>query len=120
MTRYVLTANTFKGSAEVWYNFDGMLCRVELICADLNFDQIKYLLRSITPDLASAKTILESSNLTVKEVPFEIPTAEDFLREYGYNRNTHLVKAMWPSLDKKTKLIAFFRAIEYRGYCKAN
>lgn len=119
MRRFLLTSERFKGSAEVWYNFDDMLCRIDLLCADMNYEQIKYLVSNISPDAASFRACMPSQ-LEITELPFEIPTAEDFLREYGYNRNTHLVKAQWPQLDKKVKLLALIKAIEYRNYCRRN
>ncbi|MGQ0739121.1 MAG: hypothetical protein ACT4OJ_08700 [Bacteroidota bacterium] len=119
MHRFQLTSEKFKGTAEAWYNDNGMLCRLDFVTCDLNFKQIKYLLENSSPEIETFKGLLTGTGLEIKEVPFDI-TVDDFLREYPYQRNTHLVRELWPKLDRKVQVRAFFAAMEYREYCNRN
>jgi hypothetical protein len=63
--------------------------------------------------------MLAGGNIQIKEEDFDI-SLEDFEREYPYSRNYHLLKALWPKLPKKEKVLAYFAAIQYRKYCERN
>lgn len=121
MKRFLLTAKskTFNGTAEVWYNDSGMLARLDLIAADMNWKQVKYLLQNTPPDIASLKPLLSSIGLEITEYPFEI-TVDDFLKEYPYKRNTHLVRELWPRLTRDVQERAYFAAMEYADYLRRN
>lgn len=119
MKRYIITAPNFKGYVEIWYNFDGLLCFVNLNYCVLSIEQIRYLFMNLSPRLETVTAIQTGTALRVKEEPFEI-TLDDFKREYPYSRNFHLLDSFWPSMSKKHQALAYFAAIQYRNYCKAN
>jgi hypothetical protein len=117
MRKFHLTSDKFVGTAELWFGFDGMLVKIDLMHAALNYEQIKYLLHNLSPDIETFRMLPDS--IHVQEVPFEI-TVDDFLHVYPYSRNTHLVREWWPKQIRKKHLLAYFGAIEYRDYCKRN
>jgi len=119
MRRFLITSPKVIGTAEIWYNFEGVLCKIDLLHTNMNFEQIKYLFTNLSPDIETFRGMLSASSLEIKEVAFEI-TVEDFLHEYPYSRNTHLVREWWPKATKKEQTRAFFAAIEYRNYCQRN
>lgn len=119
MKKYIITSPAFKGHAEVWYNFEGMLSIINLNYCVMDFKQIKYLLHNLSPELSTVMSIKTGTSLQITEEPFEI-TADDFKREYPYSRNYHLVDAFWASMSKKHQALAYFAAIQYRKYCRKN
>lgn len=119
MTRFLLTSEKFTGSAEVWFDDNGRLARVDLITANMDFRQVAYLLKNTSPEISTFKGMLIGSGLIISEVPLVI-TVDDFIREYPYKRNTHLVKEFWPKMAAKEQERAFFAAMEYRDYCQRN
>ena len=119
MRRFLITSEKVTGEIEVWYNFDGMLCRIDMVSASVDYRQIQYLLQNISPDLEQFKGMLSASSLQIKEVQFEL-TLDDFKREYPYSRNYHLLDKRWPMLTKRDQVKAFFAAIDYRKYCERN
>lgn len=119
MQRFIITSPKFTGTAEIWYNFEGMLCYINLNECIMDYEQIKYLLNRISPDVTQFMALRAGSTLEIKQEPFEI-TLEDFKREYPYSRNYHLLPAYWATMNKKERVIAFFAAIQYRKHCERN
>lgn len=119
MRRFLITSPKFVGTGELWYNFEGLLCKIDLLDATMDYTQIRYLLNHISPAVDQLAETFAKSGLDIKEVPFEL-TLEDFKRDYPYSRNYHLLDPIWNTLAAKIRVIAWFRAIEYRKYCKRN
>jgi hypothetical protein len=115
MKRLNITSPGFTGTAEIWYNYDGLLCYINLNDCVMNFTQIKYLLANISVDYETATALAAGTKLEMTESDFAI-TLEDFKREYPYSRNYHLLENRWAKLNKKEQLTAYFSAIQYRQY----
>jgi hypothetical protein len=118
MRRFRLTSDKFKGTAELWFNFDSLLCRMDFIDSELSYEQIQWLCKNVSPHVESFVSLLPSG-IKCTEIPFEL-TLEDFKREYPYSRNYHLLDAIWSKLNKREHVLIYFRAIEYRKYCERN
>lgn len=118
MKRFALTSEAFKGTAELWFNFEGLLCRMDFIDAELNYEQLQWLCQHIAPHVDTFQGVMPKG-IQVKELPFEI-TLDDFKREYPYSRNYHLLDAIWSRYTKKECVMIYFRAIDYRKYCERN
>jgi adenine-specific DNA methylase len=119
MRRFTLTSDKITGEIELWYNFEGMLCRVDLVNTSMSYLQIQYLLQNLSPDVEQFKGMLSGANLAIKEVQFDL-SLDDFKREYPYSRNYHLLDARWAKMAKREQVKAFFAAIDYRKYCERN
>ncbi len=119
MKRFLITSPMFPGTAEIWYNFEGLLCYVDLNDCAMNWSQVKYLWQNISFDYESAKALATGTQLQMVESPFEI-TLEEFKLHYPYSRNYHLLDPYWPTLGKKIQAQAFFAAKQYRRYCERN
>jgi hypothetical protein len=119
MRRFLLTSEKFTGTAEVWYDFEGVLCHISLIDCCMNYTQIKYLLQNLSPEVAQFHGMMTGSNVKIEEKAFEL-TLDDFKREYPYSRNYHLLNDIWPKLTLKVQVKAYFAAIQYRKYCDRN
>ena len=117
MKRYELTSDKIKGTIEVWYGFNDMLWRIDLQHAVLDYVQVFYLLKHISPDRHQLVATLAGSGLTIKELDYDI-TVEEWLSVYPYQRNTHLVRSYWPTLGKKERILAYFGAMDYAAYLK--
>lgn len=119
MKRFLLTSQKFTGTAEVWYNDAGLLARVDIVSAALEFRQIKFLLENVSPDIATFKGMLSGGTLAITEAPFEI-SVEDFCRVYPYSRNMHLVREWWPRQAAELHHRVYFVALDYADYCRRN
>lgn len=119
MRRFLLTSEKFTGTAEVWYDFEGLLCHLNLTDCCMNYTQIKYLLQNLSPDVTTFHGMLTGTNIKIEEKPFEL-TLEDFKREYPNSRNYHLLNDIWPKTGIKVQTKAYFAAIQYRKYCERN
>jgi hypothetical protein len=119
MRRFLLTSEKFTGTAEVWFNFDGLLCQINLVTCTMDFRQIQYLLQNLSPDVEAFRAMLSGAKLDIKEVAFEL-SLDDFKREYPYSRNFHLLPGIWSKMSLKEQVLAYFSAIQYRAYCKRN
>jgi hypothetical protein len=119
MRRFIITSERIVSEIEVWYNFDGMLCRIDLVNTNLDYKKTQYLLQNLSPDVEQFKGMLSGASLVIKEVPFAL-TLDDFKREYPYSRNFHLLATRWSTLNAKEHVRAYFAAIDYRHYCERN
>lgn len=119
MRRFLLTSERFTGIAEVYYDFDGLLCHLNLVDCCMSYTQIKFLLQNLSPDVQQFEGMLTGTNIKIEEKPFEL-SLDDFKREYPYSRNYHLLTSLWPKLNRKTQVVAYFAAIQYRKYCERN
>lgn len=119
MRRFLITSPKFTGTIELWYNFEGLISKVDMNDSALDFHQLKYLLHNLSPDIVQFQGLLTGSNLEIKEVPFEL-SLDDFKREYPYSRNYHLLQPIWHTMSAKDRVFAFFAAIQYRQYCERN
>jgi hypothetical protein len=119
MKRYLITSPKFTGTAEIWYNFEGLLCFIDLNECVMTYTQIEYLLAQISPDYETARGLAAGTALKMVEMPFEI-TLEEFKHEYPYSRNYHLLDAYWPKMPRREQVVAFFAAKQYRKYCERN
>jgi hypothetical protein len=118
MRRFELTSEAFKGTAEVWFNFEGLLCRMDFIDSELSYEQLLWLCKNVSPHIDTFAALLPKT-IKIKDVPFEI-TLDDFKREYGYSRNFHLLEPVWIKYNKKEIVLIYFRAIEYRKWRERN
>lgn len=119
MKRFYITSPGFNGTAEIWYNYEGLLCYINLNDCVMNYTQIKYLLENISADYETAKVLATGTRLVMIEQDFEI-TLDDFKREYPYSRNYHLLESRWAKLNKKEQVAAYFSAIQYRQHLARN
>jgi hypothetical protein len=119
MKRFYISSAKFTGTAEIWYNQEGLLCFINLNDCLMDYRQIKYLIQNISPAYETAKGLAAGTELVMQENSFEI-TLEDFKREYPYSRNYHLLDSRWAKLNKKEQVTAYFSAIQYRNFLKRN
>jgi hypothetical protein len=67
MRRFVITSEKIVSEIEVWYNFDGRLCRIDLVSTNLDYKQTQYLLQNLSPDVEQFKGMLSGASLTLKK-----------------------------------------------------
>ena len=119
MRKFIITSEKFKGEAELWYGFDGLLCRFDLMSCEMDYKQVDYLRENIAVDVTLLAQCFNSKTLQIKEYPL-VFTVEDFKKEYPYSRNMHLLPPRWAKMPQKDTVLAVFRAKDYADYCKRN
>ncbi len=119
MRRFLITAPSYTGEAEIMFDESGRLVRIDVMKTDMQPPVINPFKAMIPADVASLNDALAAKKVTVVEVDFEI-SLDDFKREYPYSRNYHLLTTRWGKLTKTEQVQAYYAAIEYRKYCKRN
>lgn len=119
MRRFIITHPSLSGKIEAHYNGDAILRKIDLSGATLTGDQVKWFKANITVMADNLIPHMEAQKVLVTEADFEV-TVEDFLREYPYARNTHLVREYWPKMTTVDQYRAFLGASEYRQYLLRN
>jgi hypothetical protein len=118
MKRFLISSTAFNGDAEIIFDQAGRLIRFDVMNTDMPPVIVKIFkekLPVIIDDLATSF----KENVTIVEAAIDY-TPEDFLREYPYKRNTHLIAPIWLKMDQTDHVLAYYAAIEYRKYCDRN
>lgn len=120
MRRFLITAKSFTGSAELIYNDEGLIGSIDMADTNMTPEQ-RHIFKAAVP--LTTKHIEHEGHALVKctivEAEFEV-SMEDFIREYPYKRNTHLIAAEWQKLTKSEQVQSVLEAKEYRKYCDKN
>lgn len=116
MKRYLITSTKYEGEVQAIYNSDGILLKIDFTAAKIAPELIAGFKRQLPVYSAELAESFKDNGTTIVEADFEI-TLDDFIREYPYKRNTHLLTAIWQKLPKTDQVIAYYAALEYRKYC---
>ena len=119
MRRFIIKHPSISGNIEAHYNGDGILRKIDFSKAALTADQVKWFKMHTTVMVDNLVEHLHQQKVLANEAEFEV-TVEDFLREYPYSRNTHLVRDYWPKMTTVDQYKAFIAAGEYRKYLLRN
>jgi hypothetical protein len=119
MKRYLLTSTKFTGEVEMLYDAEGVLRRIDMRNTSLTAQQVHALKKQVPAhDSLLAESFTDPGTVIVP-AEFNV-TLADFKHEYPYQRNMHLLPAIWDKMAKTEQVIAWEAAKEYRRYCKRN
>jgi hypothetical protein len=115
MQRFILSSSKIKGKAEVLYDTNGRLVRLDLSAVELSNEQIQWLKHRVSILAEDIYNCFQGSGMVVTEEEFVV-TFEDFWNAYPYKRNRHLAEAYWPKMSNSDHYLAFVGAIEYKKF----
>jgi hypothetical protein len=119
MKRFLISSPAFTGDAEIFYDETGRLVRIDVMNTNITpavMQLFKAKVPTAEPELEQA---FAGSKAIIVQAEFEI-SLEDFKREYPYQRNMHLLPALWAKMDKTAQVTSYYAAVEYRKYCERN
>jgi len=120
INRILLTSKKYIGSVELLY-LEGRLQRVSFENAVIEDKNQLWILRRVPLYEFELVGMMESAKgqITLVQDTYNV-TLDDFIREYPYKRNTHLLPAVWGKLNTADQVRAWLAAREYRRYCDRN
>lgn len=119
MKRFLISSPAYNGDAEIVFDTDGRLIRMDVMNTNMPPELVHQFKVKLPAMLIGLEEAFAGSKATIVEADFEF-TSEDFMREYPYKRNTHLVHQHWPKMLKSDQVLAYYSAIDYRRYCERN
>lgn len=118
MRRFLVTnSEKFDGTAEIVYNGNGMLCKVDLQNCLFSPVMLSAFIRAVPVQISQLDTSF-SSGTTVVEAEYEI-SFDMFWEAYDKKINRKRAEILWAKLAKPQKVKAFFGVSAYNKYLKA-
>ncbi len=119
MKRYLISSPAFTGDAEIFFDGEGRLIKLDFMHTNMTPSQVQAFKAKVPALVNSLGDAFADTKATIVLGSLEF-TSEDFMREYPYKRNSHLVHAYWPKMPQTDQAKAFYAATEYRKYCEKN
>jgi hypothetical protein len=122
MKRFIITSEKFAGQVELLYkerNNIMLLNKIDCTNATCSAAQIEKLKTATPVNAATVDTAFNELPVNIIEADIII-TLDDFIHEYPYKRNMHLLPATWDKLPQTDKVLAVVAAAEYRKYLQRN
>lgn len=120
MRRFLITSTKFSGTAELDYNAEGWLAVINMTDTNMQPEIRLAFIRNVPLTITHLECGghgLKSCTIVEKDITV---TLEDFIQEYPYKRNMHLLPDRWKKLTKSEQVIAVSAASDYRKYLQRN
>lgn len=116
MKKFIMISDAFTGSAVLYYD-GGMLACVDVRETNMDERGRRWLFANIPvyeAGLADFAKRLKTGSISEEGIEVSL---DDFIREYPYKRNNHLLPALWKKMSTAEQVRAYLSAREYRRYC---
>lgn len=114
MRRFIITNESkFSGSAEIWYNDRGTLCKIDATQTNMNQEVIRDLkaaIPSTLENLINGKAF--GAMTTIVEADLDI-SFEKFWEDYRKKINKLRCEALWNKLNKVQQVSAYYGISKY-------
>lgn len=117
MKKFLITNPAFTGSAEIWYNHQGKLIRIDVSETDMKPEQVEYLKRIAPVNLDKLGPGTFTDQTTVIEADVEV-TFSQFWEQYAHKINKYRCEPLWNKLSKADKVLAFIGIKKYKKYLR--
>lgn len=117
MKRFLVTSPRFTGTAEIVYNSDGILCRIDCTDTDMDANTIYHFKAKVHPEVEHVAANF-SSNVTIVAAAITV-TFEMFWTKYSHKVNRLRSLKLWEKLPEAEKIEAYFAIDGYRKHLKA-
>lgn len=118
MKRFIITSTKFYGSAELLYNFNGVLIGIDTSKSDLEGMTLMHFKHSV-PVQVDLITTAFSSSTTIVEAEFEV-SFDMFWNAYSKKINKPRCKDIWSKLSLAKRVAAWQGIAVYDNYLKVN
>ncbi len=117
MRRFFISSQAFTGDAEIIYDADGRLVRIDVMSTSMSANVVQIFKAKIPSVVSGLEEAFTGSKAVIVEAEIDF-SAEDFMREYPYKRNTHLVAPIWNKMSQTERVLAYHAATQYRKHCE--
>ena len=118
MRRFIITSPTFSGQAELLYNADGLLTKIDVTQTNMN-DMMELFKKVVPVKVADIENAFKASKATVVEADFEV-TFEMFWLKYNVKHNKKRCITLWNKLSKTKQVKAYHGIDAYDKYIRKN
>lgn len=117
MKKYLINNPEFTGSAELWYNQEGRLIRIDVADTNMRPKHVEFIKRIAPVHEKDMQPSLFSSQTTIIEADVEI-TFEQFWATYNHKINKARCEPLWNKLSKADKVLAYVAIKRYKKYLR--
>lgn len=111
MRRFLLTSTKFTGQIELLYDEAGKIARIDMLQAELSYEQVAHFMRNLLPYNPQDFGLLPKT-VTVIESAVDI-SFDDWWKHYRKKVNRKRCEVIWPKLTKSDQLKALMTLREY-------
>lgn len=114
MRAFLITSDKFTGTAEIVFNGDGVLCRIDATQTSMDADTIGHFKRAVPAHIDGLPKAF-TAGTEVVETGFKI-TFEMWFKEYGYALDKKRAEKEWNRKDEAARVKAFFSVKPYNRF----
>lgn len=116
MKAFLVTSPKFSGTAEVVYNHDGVLIRIDTANTNLQGVDLEHFKRAVCADVAGLTSRFGADTIFV-ESAFEI-TFEMWFNKYDLKLDKERARKLWDNLSKTARARCYYSVEPYDRYLK--
>ena len=116
MKAYLVTSPKFTGTAELLYNADGVLCRIDTTNTDMDATNVQLFKHAVAPMLSLLTSKFSPDTLFV-ESSFKV-TFEMWFNKYGYKVDKKRAEKVWNTKSEADYVEAWFSVEPYERFLK--
>lgn len=116
MKRFLISSPKFTGEAELFYNTDGILCKIDCTETSMDENTITRFKNSVPAGLSKLQESFSPTTVIV-EADFEV-TFDMFWKKYDKKINKSRCIMLWCKLSKSMQVLAFYGITPYYKFLK--
>lgn len=116
MKRFLITSQKFAGTAEIFYNADGVLCKIDTTDTGMNALTIAAFKRTVSATVDEVASVF-SPGTTIVEAEFTV-SFEMFWKKYDKKINKVRCMKLWDKMNQTEQVQAFFGVDAYHKFLK--
>jgi|ERR1035437_42956 hypothetical protein len=116
MKRFLITSPKFTGQAEVLYNANDVLCKIDCTQTNMSAVTIDHFKRAV-PVIVQNLAASFSKDTTIIEAEYQI-SFDEFWKKYNKKINKIRCMLLWQKMEKTMQVKAYFGIDNYNKYLK--
>lgn len=117
MRRFLITSTAYAGDAEVLYDADGRLVRMDVSRTNMPVKWVKVFKEKVPAHVDELQTVFAKSNITVVEADYQVSFAE-WWAKYDRKINKKRCEPLWEKMSKTDQVKAFVGVEAYNRHLK--
>lgn len=117
MRRFLITSPNYTGQAEIVFNNDGTLCRIDLTDTDMQPSMVKGFKDRVCVHVDQIPDMITGSKATIIESDFEV-SFDMFWKKYNKKINKVRCIQLFAKLNKSQQVMAYMGIDDYTKYLK--
>jgi len=117
MRRFLITSSAFTGEADILYDGDGRLVKLDLIATNMPAAIVNIFKEKVPGQIERLETAFTPGSVTIVETSYEV-TFEMFWNKYDYKVNKKRCEPLWSKLSKASQVEAYIGVDAYNKFLK--